>query len=158
MRTLPRQLLLAAAVAAALASARPASADDAPSRLPPIVPKSPIVAYAEYEAHPPPAASPALVIAGGVLGGAGVVGALVGLILMGPTGETATTGGGSVTSTSLRDAGRITVTIGAPLAAVGLVMTIIGLQPAAAGDATGGAKLRPEVAVGPTGAALRWRF
>lgn len=139
-RLLPIPLLFAA-----LALSRAARADDAappPPRAPAVAPLSPIVAAAEEAEHPSKAASPGLVIAGGILGGMGAAGALAGLVLL------------DVGSTDAqRDAGRVALSIGAPVAAAGLIMLLVGVQPAA--DT---ARFVPTVAVGPTGGALRIRF
>jgi hypothetical protein len=128
---------------------------------------------------PPPPAGPmpemrstGLLVGGLSVGGLGVAGAIVGLFLMAsnqgcpyvasPTGCVYTPG--SMTCNveprpcmTKRDIGETVLTISAPVVAVGLIMAIVGAQPAPrAPEQTG--RLVPEVMVGPTGGALRWRF
>jgi hypothetical protein len=152
VRLLVPALLLASA---ALAPARPAAADDgaqirrnytAPIAGTPL----PMWQWPEEKA-PKKAKSPALVILGGIFGGLGAAGAVTGLVL------TATDDG---TQTTRHEVGLTTLLASSAVAAAGLTMVLVGVQPAEGDDAaaTTGARLVPSVAIGPTGGVLTWRF
>jgi hypothetical protein len=150
--------LLAATLALTLAPARAGADDGANLRRnydAPIA-GTPLPGWTAPELKTPvrPAKSPALVIAGIIAGGLGAVGAVTGVVLMN-TGSQGCDAG--LCTTKTRDLGLTVAFGGAGVAAAGLVMMLVGLQPADAAPAAA-ARFVPQVAVGPTGGALTWRF
>ncbi|APR78159.1 Hypothetical protein A7982_03506 [Minicystis rosea] len=132
------------------------------------------------------AKSPGLVIAGGIIGGLGAAGAIAGLVLMGtvrtgcpnlrdangniltapapvdpsdPSKGTVDVAKSSCPGpTTGRDVG-ITVLLGsAAVAAAGLTMVLVGIQPAEDEAPSTAARLVPTVTISPTGGSFLWRF
>lgn len=147
-----RSRLLPLALLLALAAPRIASADDgAQIKRNPTAPiaGTPLPERPE-PAKPMRARSPALVISGAIAAALGGAGAITGLVLM-------NTDGGCVANTGMcrADGGRIALFAGAPVAALGVVMLLIGTQPSEEPLTAG---LRPTVGVGPGSATFTWRF
>jgi len=157
-RLLPLAIVLSSA---ALLSPRPAAADEpAPAKVgagagaPAAAPAlSPLRAAIEAADAPRRPVSAPLVIAGGITAGLGAAGALAGLLLM-SVGPSECAGA----PCSNQNAGRVTLFVGAPVLAAGLVMVIVGIQPAPDAEVTARARFVPAVAIGPTGGTLRWTF
>lgn len=164
-RLLPFTLLIAA-----LAPARIAAADDgAALRRTPYAPiaGTPIPGTMSLTSEKK-AKYPGLVIGGAVTAGLGVVGLVVGAIVaMPPDGCPYTNTEtdpkkppqyeSSGPCTTQRNLGVATLSISAAVAAAGLAMVLVGVQPADE-PASARARLVPSVAVGPTGGTLTWRF
>lgn len=156
------RLLPAALALAAILPARPAAADDGENlRRTPYAPiaGTPIPSSYDWETDKL-ARNPGLVIAGAVVGSVGIAGALTGLVLMStgtggcPLGTLAAPNPCPATG---RDIGRIMLPISGAVAAAGLTMVLVGIQPE--GDASSArARLLPAAAIGPTGGTLTWRF
>lgn len=153
------RLLSLALVVAALAPARLAHADDGfQIKRNPVAPiaGTPLWPAKELETPPIPARYPGLVIAGAIVGGLGAAGAITGSILM-ATDNTGCTG--MPCAHNRREYGMTTLLISAPVAAAGLTMILVGLQPAPTDEAPStAARLVPEVRLGPTSGSLTWRF
>ena len=159
-----RLLLPALALAsAALLPPGVAVADEsAPSKggaspAPGVAASSPLRAAVEAASEPRKPVSGALVVAGGITASIGAAGALAGLLLMHVEGASCA---GRPCGAGQQDAGRAALFIGAPVLAAGLVMVVVGIQPATDPDAArvAGARLVPTLALGPTGGSLRWSF
>jgi hypothetical protein len=154
MRSRAASLLLAAAL---LATSGSAWADDGSSiKKDPVAPIAGTPLGREIEvAKPKKARFPGLVIAGGIVGGLGAAGVIGGLVLSTlPPGDCA-----GDAAMCRRDLGRTTILIGAPVAALGLTLLLVGIQPEPDdAPAATQAKLLPSVAVGPSGGVLTWRF
>ena len=147
-----RPLPFVLALSLAALHARPASADD--HTMLGVGPRA-IPAPPASTAPLPEMRSVGLVVSGLSVGGLGVAGAIAGLFLM----NTASPSCGTVLApcSTKRDLGETILMISAPVVGIGLIMAIVGAQPAPS-PPDQAVSLAPEVMVGPTGGALRWRF
>jgi hypothetical protein len=151
------RLLSLALVVTALTPARHALADDGfQIKRNPVAPiaGTPLWPAKELETPPVPAKSPGLVIAGAVVASLGAAGAIAGSVLVTTDDHGCV---GSPCATTRRDAGITTLLISAPVAAAGLTMMLIGIQPADSEPADA-RRFVPQVAIGPTGGVLTWKF
>lgn len=166
MRRLPLAPLLL--LLAAIVPARAASADDgAIIRRKPVAPIAGTPIWPEIEPSTPPrkARIPALVIAGGIVGGLGAAGALTGLALMSTSASSCKpvySDSGQLIDTlcptgQRGDIGLTTLLVGSSVAALGLTLLLVGIQPADEPEAPA-ARALPTISIGPTGGALTWRF
>ncbi|MFT3771886.1 MAG: chalcone isomerase family protein [Minicystis sp.] len=136
--------------------------------------------------EPKKAKSPGLVIAGAIVGGLGAAGAVAGLVIMGTSRvgcpNVRNADGSIATSmvhvdpndasspvvevaqsfcpgpTTGRDVGLTTALAGAAVAAAGLTMILVGIQPAEDEAPSAARRLVPTVAISPTGGVLTWKF
>jgi len=166
---LPRLLPLAVLLAALGAARTAAADDDAAIRRVPYAPiaGTPIPGTMELSTEKK-AKYPGLVIAGAVAAGLGAAGLVVGIVLTPadhdgcPYRNVAKEGAPPSYQSdgpcpAQRNLGLTTLSISAAVAAAGLTMVLVGVQPA--DDAKSpSARLVPSVAVGPTGGVLTWRF
>lgn len=159
-RLLPSALALASA--ALLPSSIAVADESAPSKggaspASGVAASSPLRAAVKAASEPREPVSGALVVAGGITAGIGAAGALAGLLLMHVEGASCA---GRPCGADRQSAGRVALFIGAPVLAAGLVMVVVGIQPATDPDTerAAGVRLVPTVALGPTGGSLRWSF
>jgi hypothetical protein len=150
-------LLCCAATASAQDSAQDSGAPAAtPARS--ADPRAPSPPYAVKEEAPAKLWSPALMYSGAAVGGAGLVASLAGLILMNLSETTCTpkveNGPTPPCGFTKRDAGLVTLLVGAPVAALGLTMAIVGGRPAQPATASAA----PKITVGLTGGSVHWQF
>lgn len=154
---LHRSPLLAALLAGSvLLGSTPALADEpGPAPAAPQRAAAPVPPYAIAE-EAPQLMSPGLTIAGIVVGGAGLVGSLTGLVLMNSKQTITCSDPTAPCPTSTREIGTTMLIVSAPVLAVGIAMAIIGARPAQVKAAM--AHGVPAIAIGPTGGMVSWVF
>jgi hypothetical protein len=175
-----RPLPFALALSLAALSPRPSVADD--ESMLAVGPRA-IPAPPAATGPLPEMRSVGLVVGGLTVGGLGVAGAIVGLFLMNATSQKCAyvsnpsgcvyKAGPTLASdmamqcqvvavspcSTERGLGTTVLMVSAPVVAAGLIMAIIGAQPAPRATEQTTGSLAPEVVVGPAnGGALRWRF